>query len=135
MLKESEVLPHEKSDQDIQWTRIVELELVPHTSTAPRDRGDGLRHGRRHGEDEAPGSDRRLHLAEMERDCSANHSLHAGGYRLWLKDHLALYGVRTPCWLQGMRLWMRPARERIVTKQWISLPAPVASAEQTNDEI
>jgi hypothetical protein len=35
---------------------------------------------------------------------------------------------------KDIRLWMRPARERLVTKQWISLPAPVASAEQTNDE-
>ena len=39
MLKESEVLPHEKSDQDIQWTRIVELELVPHPDQPhPRSR-------------------------------------------------------------------------------------------------
>jgi hypothetical protein len=30
VLKGATVEPHEASDQDIQWTRIVELELVPH---------------------------------------------------------------------------------------------------------
>jgi hypothetical protein len=30
VLKGQPVAPHEMSDQDIQWTRIVELELVPH---------------------------------------------------------------------------------------------------------
>ena len=30
-------------------------------------RGDGLRHDRLHGEDEAPGSNRRLHSAQVER--------------------------------------------------------------------
>ncbi|PNG62044.1 hypothetical protein TI06_23995, partial [Vibrio vulnificus] len=28
--KEMSVAPHERNDQDIQWTRVVELELVPH---------------------------------------------------------------------------------------------------------
>lgn len=30
VLKDDPVAPHETSNQDIQWTRIVELELVPH---------------------------------------------------------------------------------------------------------
>ena len=30
VMKGAQVQPHERSDQDIQWTRIVELELVPH---------------------------------------------------------------------------------------------------------
>jgi predicted DNA-binding transcriptional regulator YafY len=30
VMKGAPVQPHERSDQDIQWTRIVELELVPH---------------------------------------------------------------------------------------------------------
>jgi len=30
VMKEAKVEPHEASNQDIQWTRIVELELVPH---------------------------------------------------------------------------------------------------------
>src|SRR5690606_2655215 len=30
LLREDKPEPHELSDQDIQWTRIVELELVPH---------------------------------------------------------------------------------------------------------
>ncbi|HCL3240054.1 TPA: WYL domain-containing protein, partial [Pseudomonas aeruginosa] len=27
-------------------------------------------------------------------DCSPDHSLRGPEYRLWLKDHLAIYGVR-----------------------------------------
>ena len=33
-------------------------------------------------------------LRKWSVDCSADHSLRGPEYRLWLKDHLALYGVK-----------------------------------------
>lgn len=33
-------------------------------------------------------------LRKWSVDCSPDHSLHGPEYRLWLKDHLALYGVK-----------------------------------------
>jgi hypothetical protein len=76
-----------------------------------RDRGDGLRHDRRHGEDEAPGSNCRLHsLRKWSVDCSLDHNLRGHEYRLWLKDHLAIYGVRNAVLAPGYR---SPDQQRI----------------------
>lgn len=51
-----------------------------------------------------------------------------------MKSTLPCMASRTPFWRQDMRLWMRPERELNVTEQQITLPTPVASVEQTNDE-
>lgn len=44
LLKEDRPEPHELRDQDIQWTRIVELDLVPHPEITEMDYGmrDGI---------------------------------------------------------------------------------------------
>lgn len=87
---------HELSDKDIQWTRIVELELVPHPDQ-PRPEITELDYGM---------VDGRLRLrmrAAMAGytlrkwcvDCSPDHRLRGHEYRLWLKDPLTLYGVET----------------------------------------
>lgn len=91
----SSIEPHERSDQDIQWTRIVELELVPHPDQ-PRPEITEMDYGMEGGV---------LHmrlraatagyiLRQWSVDCSPDHSLRGHEYRLWLKDHLALYGVK-----------------------------------------
>ena len=36
-------------------------------------------------------------------DCSTDHSLRSHEYRLWLKDHLALYGVKNAILAPGYR--------------------------------
>ena len=95
MLKESEVLPHEKSDQDIQWTRIVELELVP-PPDQPRPEIAEMDYGMAGGmvKMKLRAATAGYILRKWSVDCSADHSLRGPEYRLWLKDHLALYGVK-----------------------------------------
>lgn len=36
-------------------------------------------------------------------DCSPDHSLNGPEYRLWLKDHLAIYGVKSAVLAPGYR--------------------------------
>lgn len=94
VLKDQPVAAHEMSDQDIQWTRIVELELVPHPDQPhpeitkmdyAMDRGS-LRIKLR-------AATAGYILRQWSVDCTPDHSLRGHEYRLWLKDHLALYRV------------------------------------------
>lgn len=96
MLKGSEVLPEEKSDQDIQWTRIVELELVPHPDQ-PRPEITEMDYGMDGGvlRMKLRAATAGYILRQWSVDCSPDHSLHGYEYRLWLKDCLALYGVKS----------------------------------------
>ena len=95
LMKGTQVQPHERSDQDIQWTRIVELEFVPHPDhsrpeiTAMDYQMDGgvLRVRLR-------AATAGYILRQWSVDCSPDHSLRGHEHRLWLKDHLALYGVK-----------------------------------------
>ena len=95
VLRTSPVAPHESHDQDIQWNRILELELVPHPDQ-PRSEITEMDYGMRNG---VLGMKLRAATAgyilrKWSVDCSADHSLRGPEYRLWLKDHLALYGVK-----------------------------------------
>jgi len=104
MVKESEVLPHEKSDQCIQWTRIVELELVPHPDQ-PRPEITEMDYGMQGG---VLGMNLRAAVAgyilrKWSVDCSPDHSLRGPEYRLWLRDHLAMYGVKNAILAPGYR--------------------------------
>jgi len=94
VLKGQPVFPHERSDQDIQWTRIVELELVPHPDQ-PRPEITQMDYA-------MTGGSIRMRvraavagymLLRWSVDCSSDHSLREEQYRLWLSDPLALYGV------------------------------------------
>ena len=49
-------------------------------------------------------------LRQWSVDCSPDHSLRGPEYRLWLKDHLALYGVKTAVLAPGYR---SPEQSRI----------------------
>lgn len=42
-------------------------------------------------------------LRQWSVDCSPDHSLRGHEYRLWLKDHLALYGVKNALLAPGYR--------------------------------
>jgi len=89
-----EPLSHERPDNDIQWTRIVELDLVPHPRLG-RPEIIRMDYGM------ADGSIRMrvraavagYMLLRWSVDASPNHSLKEEQYRLWLSDPLALYGV------------------------------------------
>lgn len=91
-----EAARYELPEQDVQWTRIVELDLVPHPDQPHPEVT--------HMDYDMPEGVLRLKLRaalagyalrKWSVDCSPGHSLRGPEYRLWLKDHLALYGVET----------------------------------------
>jgi len=89
---------HETKEADIQWNRIVELEIVPHPA---------LKHPETIAIDycmQGNKKDRQLNinvraavagylLRRWNIDCSEKHSLKGNEYHLWLKNHPTLYGV------------------------------------------
>lgn len=94
-LADSTPAKHERPANDDQWNRMVELELVPHPDRkdqAITERDYGMVNGVL-----------RLKLRaamvgyvmrQLWVDCSADHHIEDEWCRLWLKDHLALYGVQ-----------------------------------------
>jgi len=81
-------------EQDIQWTRIVELELVPHPDQ-PHPEITQMDYGMTDGvlRLKLRAAIVGYALRKYSVDCSPDHSLRGPEYRLWLKDSLALYGV------------------------------------------
>lgn len=95
LLKEESPASHELSDQDIQWTRIVELELVPHPNQPHPEITEmdyGMYGGVLRMKLRAATVGYVLHKWSV--DCTPNHSLRGPEHRLWLKDSLAIYGVK-----------------------------------------
>jgi len=88
------VQDHERPEQDIQWTRIVELELVLHPDR-PYPEITLMDYGMTNGilKLRTRAATAGYMLRKWSVDCSADHSLNGPEYRLWLKDHLTLYGV------------------------------------------
>lgn len=94
VIGDSRVQDHELASADIQWNRIVELDLVPHPNlTSPEiAAGDfGMKDGVLHIKVRAAVAG--YVLRHWIVDCSPDHSLKGAEYRLWLKNYLALYGV------------------------------------------
>jgi hypothetical protein len=104
VLKGEPVAPHEMSDQDIQWTRILELDLVPHPDQ-PRPEITEMDYGMRDGvlRMKLRAATAGYILRKWSVDCSPDHSLRGYEFRLWLKDHLALYGVKNAVLAPGYR--------------------------------
>ena len=104
VLKGDSVEAHERSDQDIQWTRIVELELVPHPDQ-PRPEITVLDYGMLDGviKTKVRAATAGYVLRKWSVDCSPSHSLRGPEYRLWLSDPLALYGVENAKLAPGYR--------------------------------
>ena len=104
VLKGHSVAAHEMSDQDIQWTRIVELELVPHPDQ-PRPEITEMDYGMRDGvlRMKLRAATAGYILRIWSVDCSPDHSLSGPEYRLWLRDHLAMYGVKNAILAPGYR--------------------------------
>lgn len=98
VMKGAPVQAHERSDQDIQWTRIVELELVPHPDQ-PRPEITEMDYNMDGGvlKVNLRAATAGYILRQWSVDCSPDHCLRGHEHRLWLKDHLALYGVKTRC--------------------------------------
>ena len=119
LLPASSVAAHERGDKDIQWSRIVELELVAHPNqkrpeivARDFDMKDGVR------KLQVRAAIAGYVLQQWKVDCSPDHSLNPKEYRLWLKDPLALYGVRNAVLAPGYRvdrptevsIWLRYRR-------------------------
>lgn len=105
LLESADLATHEKSDQDIQWSRIVTLELVPHPAQARPEivaRDFGMKKGSLILNVRAAIAG--YVLQQWNVDCSPDHSLEPTRYRLWLKDHLVLYGVQNAVLAPGYRL-------------------------------
>ena len=94
LLTESPVLEIEQSSADIQWNRIVELELVAHPrldhkETIESDYGmsDGVLHLN------VRAAVAGYLLRRWNVDCTAKGVLEGAEYHLWLENRQALYGV------------------------------------------
>lgn len=104
LLTESPVAEHERPEQDVQWSRIVEVELVPHPDQ-PHPEITEMDYGMNGGalRLRLRGATAGYVLRKWSVDCSPDHSLRGHEYRLWLKDHLALYGVKNAVLAPGYR--------------------------------
>lgn len=103
-LLDEEPKANERSDNDIQWTRIVELDFVPHPRLARPEivRMDyGMKDGSIRMRVRAAVAG--YMLLRWSVDASPNHSLTEEQYRLWLSDPLALYGVENAKLAPGYR--------------------------------
>lgn len=104
IILDEESMAHERMDADIQWTRVVELDLVPHPRlTRPKiiEMDFGMQGGSIRLRVRAAVAG--YMLLRWGVDASPDHSLNDHEYRLWLKDHLALYGVKNAILAPGYR--------------------------------
>lgn len=104
LLEDSPVRKEEAAEHDVQWSRIIELELVPHPAH-PRpevvlmdyDMPDGVLRVR------VRAANAGYMLRRWSVDCSPDHSLRGLEYALWLSDPLALYGASNARLAPGYR--------------------------------
>ncbi|WP_374258749.1 WYL domain-containing protein [Aquabacterium sp.] len=89
------VKEHETADQDIQWNRITELELVPHPANVQHPDTIEAEYGMTDGvlKIRARAAMAGYLLRRWNVDCTKDHSLKGGEYHLWLRNRQALYGV------------------------------------------
>lgn len=89
------VAEHEKPDQDIQWNRITELELVPHPANVQHPDTIEAEYGMEGGvlKIRARAAMAGYLLRRWNVDCTEDHSLKGGEHHLWLRNRQALYGV------------------------------------------
>jgi predicted DNA-binding transcriptional regulator YafY len=95
-------LKHELPTEDHQWNRVVEIDLVPHpdrdsAELVKRDYGmvDGVLHLKTRAAMVG------YILQQWHVDCSVNHYIQDKAFRLWLKDPLVLYGVKSAIFAPG----------------------------------
>jgi hypothetical protein len=86
---------HEHPDQDIQWSRVTELELVPHPANVQHPDTIEAEYGMVNGvlQVRARAAMTGYLLRRWNVDCTKDHSLRGGEYHLWLRNRQALYGV------------------------------------------
>lgn len=101
---------HERVENDLQWTRIVEIDLVPHPDQ-PRPEVTCKDYGMQDGvlKLRMRAALAGYALRQWGVDCSPDHRLRGPDNRLWLRDHLALYGVETAVLAPGYSSGEEPA--------------------------
>jgi hypothetical protein len=104
LLEDSPVLKEEAAEHDVQWSRIIELELVPHPAhSRPEvvrmdyDMPDGMLRVK------VRAANAGYMLRRWNVDCSPDHSLRGLEYALWLRDPLALYGASNAALAPGYK--------------------------------
>ncbi|RYG14762.1 MAG: WYL domain-containing protein [Burkholderiales bacterium] len=94
LLETSEAAVGEGAEHDLQWSRVIQLELVPHPG---HERADVIKLDYDMTEGVLRVNVRAANVGYMLRlwsiDCSPNHRLSGPEYTLWLKDPLVLYGA------------------------------------------
>jgi hypothetical protein len=105
VIDDDEIQDHEQPDADNQWTRIVELTLVPHPDQSRPEivaRDFGMKGGSLVINVRAAVAG--YVLQQWAVDCSKDHSLDPTRYRLWLKDApMVLYGVQNAVLADGYK--------------------------------
>ena len=113
-LLDEEPKANERPDNDIQWTRIVELDFVPHPRLSHPEiikMDYGMMDGSIRMRVRAAVAG--YMLLRWSVDASPDHSLTEEQYRLWLRDPLALYGVENAKLAPGYR---SPGSQNVISK-------------------
>lgn len=89
------VQENENSDQDIQWNRIAEIELVPHPANVQHPDTIEAEYGMTDGvlRVRVRAAMAGYLMRRWNVDCTEDHSLKGAEYHLWLRNRQALYGV------------------------------------------
>ncbi len=85
----------ESHANDIQWNRVVELDLVPHPANIQHPDTIEAEYGMQNGvlRTKIRAALVGYFLRRWNIDCTADHSLKGKEYQLWLKNSQALYGI------------------------------------------
>ena len=96
VLQDGEVGPAERPGEDAQWTRIVEVQLVPHPDR-PHPQITEMDYSMRDGAMtvRVRAAMSGYALRSWSVDCSTDHRLDGPEFRLWLRNPLALYDVES----------------------------------------
>lgn len=102
VLEGSQVLAEETAEHDAQWSRIIELDLVPHPEH-PRPEVVRMDYAMSDGvlKVKARAANAGYMLRQWNVDCSPDHSLRGPEFALWLADPLALYGASSAALAPG----------------------------------
>jgi len=86
---------HETADQDIQWNRIAEIELVPHPANVQHPDTIEAEYGMENGvlRMRVRAAMAGYLMRRWNVDCTEDHSLKGAEFHLWLRNRQALYGV------------------------------------------
>ena len=89
------VKEHETVDQDIQWNRVAEIELVPHPANVQHPDTIEAEYGMESGvlQMRVRAAMAGYLMRRWNVDCTEDHSLKGAEFHLWLRNRQALYGV------------------------------------------